>query len=304
MDKKIILSKKRSVRLVKSILRAVFLVGVGFVMLYPVLFMLSNSFKSVNDTLDPTVVWIPSGFNLFSFKTALELLKFGESFKNTLLIVLPCVIFQVVSCLFIAYGFARFRFKFRNLLFGLLIFNIIVPTESYMIPLYVNLKTMGLLDTYSQFYVQALLGTGIRSGLYIFIFRQYFINMPKELEEASFIDGCNPLETFIKIMVPNVSAAILTVTVFSVVWYYNDYSLTGMLLNKNFPLSIALTGVSTSLGNQLQNMSGLTTGSDIKLLSDSILSAACLITALPLIGFYAVVQKYFTEGIERTGIVG
>ena len=295
MDKKIILSKKRSVRLVKSILRAVFLVGVGFVMLYPVLFMLSNSFKSVNDTLDPTVVWIPSGFNLFSFKTALELLKFGESFKNTLLIVLPCVI---------AYGFARFRFKFRNLLFGLLIFNIIVPTESYMIPLYVNLKTMGLLDTYAQFYVQALLGTGIRSGLYIFIFRQYFINMPKELEEASFIDGCNPLETFIKIMVPNVSAAILTVTVFSVVWYYNDYSLTGMLLNKNFPLSIALTGVSTSLGNQLQNMSGLTTGSDIKLLSDSILSAACLITALPLIGFYAVVQKYFTEGIERTGIVG
>ena len=205
MDKKIILSKKRSVRLVKSILRAVFLVGVGFVMLYPVLFMLSNSFKSVNDTLDPTVVWIPSGFNLFSFKTALELLKFGESFKNTLLIVLPCVIFQVVSCLFIAYGFARFRFKFRNLLFGLLIFNIIVPTESYMIPLYVNLKTMGLLDTYAQFYVQALLGTGIRSGLYIFIFRQYFINMPKELEEASFIDGCNPLETFIKIMVPNVS---------------------------------------------------------------------------------------------------
>ena len=266
--------------------------------------MLSNSFKSVNDTLDPTVVWIPSGFNLFSFKTALELLKFGESFKNTLLIVLPCVIFQVVSCLFIAYGFARFRFKFRNLLFALLIFNIIVPTESYMIPLYVNLKTMGLLDTYAQFYVQALLGTGIRSGLYIFIFRQYFINMPKELEEASFIDGCNPLETFIKIMVPNVSAAILTVTVFSVVWYYNDYSLTGMLLNKNFPLSIALTGVSTSLGNQLQNMSGLTTGSDIKLLSDSILSAACLITALPLIGFYAVVQKYFTEGIERTGIVG
>ena len=91
---------------------------------------------------------------------------------------------------------------------------------------------------------------------------------------------------------------------FSVVWYYNDYSLTGMLLNKNFPLSIALTGVSTSLGNQLQNMSGLTTGSDIKLLSDSILSAACLITALPLIGFYAVVQKYFTGGIERTGIVG
>jgi multiple sugar transport system permease protein len=128
--------------------------------------------------------------------------------------------------------------------------------------------------------------------------------MPKELDEAACIDGCGPLRTFLKVMVPNVTPAILTITVFSVVWYYNDYTLSGMLLNDHFPLSVTVTAVSTALNNKLQNMAGQTMGADIKLLSDSILSAACLIVVLPLIGMYVVVQRFFTEGVERTGIVG
>lgn len=297
-------SIRKTTSALKSLCRALFLLGVGFVMLYPILFMVANSFKSVNDTLDPTVVWIPSGIELFNFKMAFQLLDYPEALKNTLLIVLPCVLIQVASCLFIAYGFARFQFRFKKFLFGLLIFSLVVPVQSYMIPLYVNLKTMHLFDTYFQFYLQAALGTGIRSGLYIFIFRQFFRNLPKELEEAACIDGCNPLGTFFKIMVPNMKGAILIVFVFSFVWYYNDYTMTGMLLNSDYPLSIALTNVSTALGNTVQNMAGQLAGSDIKLLSDSILSAACLLVALPLIGVYIAVQKHFTEGFERSGIVG
>lgn len=288
----------------KSLVRAVFLLGVGFVMLYPVLFMLSSAFKSVQDTLDPTVVWIPSSLQMYNFKMAFSLMNYGTALVNTLRILLPSVVLQVVSSLFIAYGFARFRFRGKNLLFGLLIFSIIVPTQSYMIPLYVHLQQMHLLNTVWQFYIQAALGTGIRSGLYIFILRQFFRNMPKELEEAACIDGCGPLKTFLRVMVPNVVPALLTITVFSVVWYYNDYTLSGMLLNDNFPLSVTLTGVSTSLNNKLQNMAGQVNGADVKLLSDSILSAACLIVVLPLIGMYVVVQRFFTEGVERTGIVG
>lgn len=295
---------RKSGSALKSLFRTLFLLGVGFVMLYPILFMISNAFKSVNDALDPTVVWIPSGMELFNFKMAFRLLGYKDALKNTLLIVLPSVLIQVASCLFISYGFARFKFRFKKFLFGLLIFSLIVPVQSYIIPLYVNLKTMHLFDTYFQFYLQAALGTGIRSGLYIFIFRQFFRNLPKELEEAAYLDGCNPLGTFLKIMVPNMKGAILIVFVFSFVWYYNDYTMTGMLLNSNFPLSIALTNVSTALGNTVQNMAGQLVGSDIKLLGDSILSAACLIVALPLIGVYIAVQKHFTEGIERSGVVG
>ena len=291
-------------RIVKALFRALFLMGVGFVMLYPILFMISNSFKSVSDALDPTAVWIPSGMDMFNFKMAFKLLGYKDALKNTLILVMPCVIIQVITCLFVSYGFARFEFRFKGLLFGLLVFSLIVPVQSYIIPLYVNMKTMHLLDTYWQFYIMALLGTGIRSGLYIYIFRQYFRGLPKELEEAAYLDGCNPLRTFLHIMVPNVKGAILVVFVLSFVWYYNDYTLTGMLLNNDYPLSIALTGASTALNNTVQGMVGQTIGSDIKLLSDSILSAACLIVALPLIGVYVAVQKHFTEGIERSGLVG
>ena len=291
-------------RIVKALFRALFLMGVGFVMLYPILFMISNSFKSVSDALDPTAVWIPSGMDMFNFKMAFRLLGYKDALKNTLILVMPCVIIQVITCLFVSYGFARFEFRFKGLLFGLLVFSLIVPVQSYIIPLYVNMKTMHLLDTYWQFYIMALLGTGIRSGLYIYIFRQYFRGLPKELEEAAYLDGCNPLRTFLHIMVPNVKGAILVVFVLSFVWYYNDYTLTGMLLNNDYPLSIALTGASTALNNTVQGMVGQTIGSDIKLLSDSILSAACLIVALPLIGVYVAVQKHFTEGIERSGLVG
>ena len=291
-------------RIIKGLFRALFLMGVGFVMLYPILFMISNSLKSVSDALDPTVVWIPSGTDMFNFKMAFKLLKFNDTLVNTLILVVPCVVIQVITCLFVSYGFARFEFRFKGLLFGLLVFSLIVPVQTYIIPLYVNLKTMHLLDTYWQFYIMAALGTGIRSGLYIYIFRQYFRGLPKELEEAAYLDGCNPLRTFLHIMVPNVKGAILVVFVLSFVWYYNDYTLTGMLLNSNYPLSIALTGVSTALNNTVQGMVGQTIGSDIKLLSDSILSAACLIVAMPLIGVYVAVQKHFTEGIERSGLVG
>lgn len=295
---------RTSGKIIKALFRALFLMGVGFVMLYPILFMISNSFKSVSDALDPTVVWIPSGTDLFNFKMAFKLLGYKDALKNTLILVMPCVIIQVINCLFVSYGFARFEFRFKGLLFGLLVFSLIVPVQSYIIPLYVNMKTMHLLDTYWQFYIMALLGTGIRSGLYIYIFRQYFRGLPKELEEAAYLDGCNPLRTFLHIMVPNVKGAILVVFVLSFVWYYNDYTLTGMLLNNDYPLSIALTGASTALNNTVQGMVGQTIGSDIKLLSDSILSAACLIVALPLIGVYVAVQKHFTEGIERSGLVG
>ena len=290
--------------IIKSLFRALFLMGVGFVMLYPILFMISNSFKSVSDALDPTVVWIPSGLDMFNFKMAFKLLNFKDALINTLIFVVPCVIIQLITCLFVSYGFARFEFRFKGLLFGLLIFSLIVPVQTYIIPLYVNMKTMNLLNTYWQFYIMAALGTGIRSGLYIYIFRQYFRGLPKELEEAAYLDGCNPLRTFLHIMVPNVKGAILVVFVLSIVWYYNDYTLTGMLLNSDYPLSISLTGVSTALNNTVQGMVGQTMGSDIKLLSESILSAACLIVALPLIGVYVAVQKHFTEGIERSGLVG
>ena len=168
------------------------------------------------------------------------------------------------------------------------------------------MSKLHLLDTVWQFYLQAILGVGIRSSLYIFIIRQFFRTMPKELEEAAFIDGCDPFQTFLRIMVPNVKPAILTVSVLSLVWYYNDTSTIGMLLNTGdkFPLSLAVTDVGGALERGFQNMTGQAITADLKLLRGSILAAGCLIMVLPITAIYIMVQKHFTEGIERTGIVG
>ena len=105
-------------------------------------------------------------------------------------------------------------------------------------------------------------------------------------------------------MVPNVISSALTVTVFSLVWYYNDYTMSGMLLNKNYPLAVAITNASTALDSQAQYLTGQAMIADIKIMRASILAAACLITVIPLIVIYILVQKHFTEGVERTGIVG
>ena len=299
-----VLLKKRLYKAGGGFLRTIFLLGVGYVTLYPMLLMISSSFMSVSDTLDATVVWLPSGLNWFNFQKAFELMKYGEALKSTITIVLPCVVLQVVSCVFIAYGFARFKVPGLGVLFAILLFNIIVPTDCYIIPVYVLMSKLKLVNTVWQFYIQALLGAGIRSALYIFIIRQFFRTMPKELEEAAFIDGCNPFQTFMRIMVPNIKPAILTVSVLSLVWYYNDSSTIGMLLNGNYPLSVAVTSVGAALETSLQYLTGQSVSTDLKLLKGSILAAACLIMVLPITAVYILVQKHFTEGIERTGIVG
>ena len=296
--------KKRLMKAGGGLFRTIFLLGVGYVTLYPLLFMISTSFMSVSDTLDATVVWLPSGLNWFNFQKAFDLMQYGEALKNTLLIVLPCVALQVISCVCIAYGFARFKVKGLAVLFAILLFNIIVPSNCYIIPVYVLMTELKMINTVWQFYIQALLGVGIRSSLYIFIIRQFFRTMPKELEEAAFIDGCNPLQTFLRIMVPNIKPAILTVSVLSLVWYYNDSSTIGMLLNGNYPLSVAVTSVGSALETSMQYLTGQAITADLKILRSSILAAACLIVVLPITVIYILVQKHFTEGIERTGIVG
>ena len=308
-------------RVLTVLLRTVFLIGMSFVMLYPVIYMLSSGFKSLQDVYNPTVVWLPQNFSLEPMKIALEVLDYTRSVGKTLTMTLPSVLLQLVTVLLAGYGFARFRFRGKKLLFGLLIFTIIVPVQTYIIPLYVNFRnfnffgigslvglftgaplTTNLLNKDILFYLQALLGMGIRSGLYIFMLRQFFRNMPLELEEAAMIDGCGPLRTFTRIMLPNAGSMIATVLVFSLVWYWNDYYLSSMFYNGTFPISVNLTSLSSLLDN-----SNMVTGiaqQELTFMRESILACGCLVTILPLLVLYIFAQRFFTEGLERSGIVG
>ncbi len=313
--------KNRVTRRVVSALRLVFLIGMSFVMLYPVLYILSAGFKSLQDVYDPTVVWLPKNFSWQSMTLALDVLDFTKSVSRTLAMTVPSVLLQMVSSLLAGYGFARFKFPGRKVLFALLIFTIIVPVQTYMIPLYVGFKnfdyfgvgsliglltgkpmTTSLVDSNVPFYLMAMLGAGIRSGLYIFMLRQFFVGMPKELEEAASIDGCGPLQVFARIMLPNAVPMMVTIMVFSLVWYWNDYYLSSMFFNTTFPLSVKLTELNSLLtySNQVSGIAN----QELLFMKEGILACGCLLVILPPLILYIFAQKFFTEGLERSGIVG
>ena len=316
---RLLMAKYRTERWTKWIFRLLCLIGMSFVMLYPIFFMLSNAFKSIEDVYNPMVIWVPEHYSLTAWNMAMEAMNFWKSLSRTLQLLIPCVLFEVVCTTLTAYGFSRFKFRERNFWFGLLLFTIVVPTQTYMIPQYVDFtrfNVFGLLaipgamgmelpnlsNTLWPMYIMAAFGMGIRSGLYIFIMRQFFKSLPVELEEAALIDGCGPVRTLLKVMLPNVIPAVVTVTVFSVVWYWNDYYVCSFYLTKNFPLSVNLTllnGNLTALGQQ----AGVSS-QDLWLMRDAVLSCGCILVLLPLVVMYLFAQRQFTESIERTGIVG
>jgi multiple sugar transport system permease protein len=316
-------NKKAGDRILDSItkiLRTLFLVGMAYVLLYPVLFLLSNAFRSPVDRLDPTVIWIPRTLTFNNFVLADQLIGFKDSILKTCTILVPSVMIQVFVCLMVAYGFARFQFKGRDVLFSFLLFTIIVPTSTIIIPLYVQFRffdffgigqllrifnhgqplTINILNTNWPFYLMSATGVGIRSGLYIYMARQFFKSMPKELEEAAWVDGCGTFKTFTRIMLPNVGSIVIVILLFSVVWHWNDYYLSVMFFVDNYPLSVGVT----VLQDRLQLLTESMSAADIALGESSILEAACFVVILPMLVMYIFVQKYFTESISRSGIVG
>jgi multiple sugar transport system permease protein len=163
-------------------------------------------------------------------------------------------------------------------------------------------KPLNLIDTYWPFFISSILGMGLKTGLFVYIFRQFFRGIPKDLEEAAWVDGSGTFGTFMRIIVPNAIPALVTVMLFSFVWQWNDSFFTGMILNE--------TGVMSSMvsGAWGQIMFFLTGSSDAQstdpLYASMIQNTAILMAILPLILMYLFVQRHFVESMERSGLVG
>ena len=286
-----------------SIVRAVLLIGLSFIILYPLIYMVSIAFRPLDELFDPSVVWIPKHLTLKNIKFAMEKMNMlkpvgtENSLFNSVVVNLLSALLQVASTAFVGYGFARFEFKLRGFLFGVVIFTMVVPVNSIIIPLFLNYRNLHLLDSYFAFYIPAILGQGLRSGLFIFIFRQFFKGMPKEFEDAASVDGCGGLRTFLQIFVPNAGPAFLTSFLFSIVWYWNDYYYSSMFFPTKQTVSLALAGLRNLLSTDA------TVGRDPYQLLIS-LQAGSFLVCIPLLLMYMFLQRYFVQSIERTGIVG
>lgn len=298
-----------------SVLRGVFIFCLSIIILYPIFIMLSLSLRDSREIFDPTVVWIPKTFTLKNFAGVLEKLDFLEIMLTTAMISVVSSLLQLISCALAGYGFSRFRFKLNAPLQAALIFSIIVPSQLIMIPSYVDFSffdffgigsliglftgqavTVSLIDTLWVYFLPAALASGIRGSLYVFIFIQFFKGLPKELEEAAYMDGCGRFRTFFRVMLPNARAAVVTVSLFSVVWYWNDYYYNSAYFSDLPVVSRALTNINTMLN------AGGSTGNPYDTVVQT-MAAGVLCILVPLI-VYIIFQRQFTESIDRVGIVG
>jgi len=153
-----------------------------------------------------------------------------------------------------------------------------------------------LVDTNWAMYIPAFFCNGIRAGLFIYLFRQFFRGLPKELEDAAYLDGCGPFKTFVSVMVPNAASSFLTVFIFSIVWYWNDYYVSSMYFTDGNTISLKINGVASIISMYLHN--------EIRNAADFVvwMEAGCLLAIAPIVIMYVFLQKYFTEGIERAGL--
>lgn len=293
MNIKFNFKKKHINRFIFAVFRTVIILGLCYIIIYPFFMKIANAFKSYSDFIDPTVRFIPKSFTLDNIKRTIEKISYFEALFNTAIIsVIVGVVTTMISS-FIAYGFARYKFKGKNLLFFGVIFTLIVPPQTVIIPLFIQFKNFGgiwnLLGTVFPVLIFALTGLSLKNGLFIFMLRQFYKNMPKELEEAAYLDGCGALNTYFKIMLPSAKTMLLTIFLLSMAWQWTDI-LYNPLFFQNFKLfssvfSLAASGESNIMGSNMINI-------------------AALLSILPLALIYIVAQRFFVGSVERTGIVG
>lgn len=289
-----------------SFCRGIFLLGIIYIIIAPILSIILDSFKDVTDMFDPLVFMIPKEFTLVNYRFAFRSMDYISSLSASLTLSLGAMLLQLLVCSMTGYAFARFKFYGREFLFGLVIISIVVPMQSYFIPLFTqffDFRFFGLranlLNTYVPVFLMSAFGMGLRSGLYIYLFRQFFRGVPKEIEEAARIDGAGWFRTYAQIMMPNAAPALLTVSVFSFVWQINDTFFASMFMTRLNLLPVRLMTLASTLGGT----SGLIEVEDMVRIP-LIVNAGVILSVAPAVLLYFFVQRFFLEGIERSGIVG
>ncbi|MCL1845931.1 MAG: carbohydrate ABC transporter permease, partial [Defluviitaleaceae bacterium] len=251
------LIKRDTARIAAGIFTTVLLFGLCFLILQPLLHQFSNSIMSRNDLFDPTVIAIPREPTLLNYFDAIRLMNYLGSLINTIWITALVAVLQIVACTLVAYGFARFDFPLKRLWFACVILTVLVPPQVIRSPLFLNFHFFDLFgivtffrdepfmltNTLTGYLILSATAMGLRNGLYIFMLRQYFRNMPKELEESAWVDGCGKLRTFVQIMLPDAVPILISCFLFAFVWQWTDGFYTSMFLRDYGVMAVQMAGL-------------------------------------------------------------
>ena len=299
--KRFLFGSRSSYGAIFTIVLYLLLIALGFVYLYPLLFMFVTSLKSPTDLLNPMVQWIPTEVYTGNYVKAWRVLSYPNTLVNSILVsVIPSLI-QAAVCSVIGYGLARYRFKGKGLIFALIMATFIIPAQNTAIPQMLTFKSLGLLGNVFAIILPALFGQGYRSAIFILIFYQTFMSLPKVLEEAARLDGASDLKVFLLVGLPAAVPAFIVSIIFSTVWYWNESYLTLMFLEggvQTLPMQLA------KFTQAYENLypSGMVNIFDR--LNEAVKLAGTFLNILPLLVMYFVLQKWFVESVEMTGITG
>ncbi len=306
-----------------SLLRYALIICIGQIILMPILKMISASFMSPEEVGNPISTWIPGTFSIEHLYVAFKLLNYPKALVYTLATTAAQVVLQVLSAAVTGYAFARVRSKKLQKLFVIVILTIVVPPSVLMLPQYLFFRSfdifgiiklitgepLNLLGNPVTLYLLDIFGMGLKSGLYIYIFRQFFRGLPRELEEAAHMDGCGFLSTLFRIIMPNAVPGIITVGVLSFVWNWNDTYYSNLFVGNRLNLMVRLNQVSADMTNTLWGINRQIPGDFYfmhtnQLYQSSILTSSSLLVVLPLIVLFMFIQKRFVESASNAGIVG
>jgi multiple sugar transport system permease protein len=287
--------------LIFTVLLYALLIAIGFVYLYPLLFMFVTSLKSPNDLLNPMVQWVPTGFYPDNYLKAFRVLDYPATLASSILIsVVPSVI-QAAVCSVIGYGLARYRFWGKNLVFAAILATFIIPAQNTVIPQMLTYKSLGLLGNILSLILPAVFGQGYKSAIFILIFYQTFLSLPKALEEAARLDGASDAKIFLEIALPAAVPAFVITILFSTVWYWNETYLTVIFLEggiQSLPMQLS------KFVQAYENLYPPGTVNIFDRLNEAVKLSGTFLNILPLLIMYFVLQKWFVESVERSGITG
>ncbi|HQC90473.1 MAG TPA: carbohydrate ABC transporter permease, partial [Bacilli bacterium] len=280
------------------------LAGISFIFLYPLLQMIANSFMSLEDLIDPTVIWLPSKLVFGNYQKAIEVLNYWKVLRVSITVALWPTIIGVASSAVIGYGFARHDFPGKKVWLFILVAVFLLPTLLMSIPTYVIYNELKMLESLKAYIYPALTGFGLRQSVFILIFYQFFRMVPSELCESAEVDGANSAQVFFKIAIPMVIPAFIICVLYSFVWYWNETTLAiTYFKGKYTTLQIALSQFE-SIYRHLFPSGNIGLGSANEMFNQGVLFAGTTLSILPLIILYIFTQRWFVESADRAGIAG
>lgn len=303
--------KNRAKRWGGAFVKYILLIGLSFIIIFPLFAQVTSSFMTKEDLLDKTVKYFSRDPTLDNYAFVIKYTNYFKLLLNSVIVCMVCAILQTIFVSWIGYGFAKSKSKIVGILFAFVILTILVPPQLIRTPLFMMFRfpdfweisqtltgkaiTGSLIDSIWPMVILSVTGLGLRCGLFIFMMRQFYKGLPAELSESAYVDGAGVYKTYFKIIFPLGKNLMLTIFILVFAWQWTD-SFYSTVFFPNFKQLPSIISAVTNISD-LNAMEG-------SLMSGLLINTANILVLLPILIIYVFAQKYMTEGIERSGIVG